>query len=285
MSKFLIHEDDYVNDIVIKEKLEEISLDQLVDCANHTYKVIENDEMQQLAESIKSIGVMEPILVRRIDDKYEILSGHRRVYASRLAGCTTIKAIVKNLSDPESIIHMADGNLQRENITTSEKARTYKAKFDALKSLGQKWGKNTLESISENAPDNLKTIQRLIKIANLSDELLFLVDSNRITSGAAYTLGFIENDVAQKSIYDAIIELDIKKVDDAKAKILREKYEDGTFGPTTAMDALINRPVSPKKKPLKLSEKVYKYFPGTDDKDIEDKILEILDKYFSEDKE
>lgn len=265
-----------------------IELNRLHECENHTFKVVDNDDMQQLVDSIKSFGgVTEPIIVRphsSIVGHFEILSGHRRCHAAKLCDLESIDAIVKDLSDAEAIIVMADGNLHRESITTSEKAKTYKAKFDALKSLGQKWGKNTLESISENAPDNLKTIQRLIKIANLSDELLFLVDSNRITDGAAYTLGFIENDVAQKSIYDAIIELDVKKVDEAKAKILREKYENGTFGPTTAIDTFITSSVTPKKKSLKLSEKVYEYFPGSDDKDIEDKILEILDKYFSEDK-
>src|SRR5574344_2643199 len=115
-----------------KEKIEEIEIDLLDTFKDHPFKVLKNDDLSKLEESIKVNGVLEPIIVRKKDDRYEIVSGHRRKLASELIGLKTIPAIIRDMTDDEATIYMVDSNMHRESLLPSEKAKAYKIKLDPL---------------------------------------------------------------------------------------------------------------------------------------------------------
>lgn len=162
----------------------EIPLDKLVEFNRHPFRVEDDEKMDETVESIKDAGVIVPILVRpsmqeNSKGMYEILSGHRRWHASKLAGKETIPAIIRECSNDEAVIVMVDSNIQREDISVTEKAKAYRMKYDALKHRGTGGG-STLVAMSENSGDNPKTIQRLIRLSFLSDDLLSMVEDKRL---------------------------------------------------------------------------------------------------------
>ena len=171
-----------------KEKVEEINIDLIDNFKNHPFKVEENDELKALEESIKVSGVLSPVIVRKKDDnRYEMLSGHRRKLASELLGLNTIPCIVRNLSDDEATIFMVDSNLQREKLLPSEKAFAYKMKLDAISHQGKRTdltfsqvGKrlNSYEEVSNNIGESRNQIHRYIRLTFLIPELLQMVDNN-----------------------------------------------------------------------------------------------------------
>jgi ParB family chromosome partitioning protein len=179
---------------VSKEKVMEIPLSEISDFPNHPFKVLVNDEMHEMAQSVKEYGVLVPGLVRQKDGGgYEMIAGHRRKTASGLAERTTMPCIIRNLTDDESTIIMVDSNLQREKILPSEKAFAYKMKLDAMKRqqgeradltsapLGQKFnGKTSRELLSEESPDSHSQIQRYIRLTELIPQLLEMVDNSVI---------------------------------------------------------------------------------------------------------
>lgn len=180
-----------------KEKIENIELSLIDNFVNHPFKVVENEELRKLEESINSNGVLEPIIVRQKEDRYEILSGHRRKYASELIGNKTIPCIVRNMSDEDAIVFMVDSNMHREFILPSEKAKAYKMKYDAIKKqgkrtditsgpMGQKL--NSRELLSQTVDDSARQIQRYIRLNELIPELLDMVDNSVINETPAIAL-------------------------------------------------------------------------------------------------
>lgn len=168
----------------VKEKIEIIDLSLIDKFPNHPFRVVENDELRKLEESIKDNGVLEPIIVRKKDDRYEIVSGHRRKHASELIGNKTIPCIVRDMTDDEAIIYMVDSNMHREFLLPSEKARAYKMKLDAIKHQG----KETLSpvgtkldsatSIGVDNGDSRNQVYRYIRLNELIPELLDMVDNS-----------------------------------------------------------------------------------------------------------
>ena len=177
-----------------KEKVEEIDIDLIDNFKNHPFNVEENDELKALEESIKVSGVLSPVIVRRKDDnRYEMLSGHRRKLASQLLGLNKLPCIIKDLSDDEATIFMVDSNLQREKLLPSEKAFAYKMKYDALKHQ-RKIPANQLDSsvrqvvavvrsddlLGDEQGDSGRQVQRYIRLTFLIPELLTMVDNNEL---------------------------------------------------------------------------------------------------------
>ena len=168
-----------------KEKVEEIDISLIDNFPKHPFKVLENDDLRKLEESINEHGVLEPILVRpKEDGRYEIISGHRRKRASELLGIKTIKCIIKNLDDDQATINMVDSNLHREKILPSEKAFAYKMKLEAMKhqgiSLGETYAPLVHKSrdiIAESENVSGEQIRRYIRLTNLIPELLQMVDN------------------------------------------------------------------------------------------------------------
>lgn len=166
-----------------KEKIELIDLSNIDNFINHPFKIIENDDMRKLEESINQNGILEPIIVRQKDDRYEIISGHRRKYASEKIGKKNIPCIVRNMSDDDAIVYMVDSNLHREFILPSEKAKAYKMKLEAIKHQGKETSgpvgqKYSREQIGEDAGDSGRQVQRYIRLNELIPELLQMVDNS-----------------------------------------------------------------------------------------------------------
>ena len=172
------------------EYVTNIPVEKLKPFPNHPFQVRDDDSMKETVESIKTYGVLQPVIVRPTKDgDYEILSGHRRKRACELAGRKTVPAIVRKLDDDSAIIFMVDSNLQRENILPSERAAAYKMKMEALKRQGLRTDLTscqvgtklrTDEQVAENSDDSARTIQRYIRLTELQPELQQMVDDKKI---------------------------------------------------------------------------------------------------------
>lgn len=198
------------------EKVQMIPVDKITDFPNHPYRVVEDDEMFNMAESIKKWGVIHPIIVRQKEDgTYEMISGHRRKRASEIAGRNEIKAIVRNMTDEEAVITMVDSNKQREKVLPSEKAFAYKMKLEAMKRQGQRndltsvplaqkyAGKTSREIIAEEAGESQDQVRRYVRLTELIPELLNLVDEEKIKLRPAVEISYLTRE-QQVDLLDAI---------------------------------------------------------------------------------
>ena len=180
-------------DDAVKEKIEEIDISLIDNFKDHPFKVLDNDDMKSLKESIKTSGILSPVIIREKEDgRYEMLSGHRRMFACKSLGIDKIKCIIKNLSDDEATIFMVDSNLQREKLLPSEKAFAYKMKYDALKHQGrtsQQLDTTLRQVVTKFRSDDLigeehgesgRQVQRYIRLTYLIPELLDMVDNSEI---------------------------------------------------------------------------------------------------------
>lgn len=179
-----------------KYEINQLPLGALIPFKNHPFKVIENEELNTLAQSIRESGVLVPALARPSGDRYELISGHRRLAACKLLGLPTIPVIVRDLTDAESIITMVDANLQREHILPSEKAFAYKMKMEAMKHQGQASRQvgtmsRTDQQIAKESKDSARQIQRYIRLTNLIPEILDMVDNKEIALTPAVELSYL----------------------------------------------------------------------------------------------
>ena len=186
------------------EKVVDISIADIQDFPNHPFKVIVNEEMQEMAQSISEYGVLLPVLVRPLSNgKYQMISGHRRKKASEIANKDTMPCIVRNLTDDEATIIMVDSNLQREHILPSERAFAYKMKLEAMTHQGQRndltcsqvgnklSGKKSLEILAEEVGESKSNVHRFIRLTELIKPLLDMVDNEDIALSPAYELSFL----------------------------------------------------------------------------------------------
>lgn len=262
------------------DKVVELEIDKLTTFSKHPFKVENDEKMKILLESIEKYGVLNPIVVRAMDnERYEIISGHRRRYACEILNLRKIPAIVRNYTDDESTIIMVDSNIQRENILPSEKAFAYKMKLEAIKHQGIKGevGKRTVDVIGESAGDNGRSVQRYIRLTELIPELLKLVDEGKIKATPAVDLSFLSYEeqhlvlacfVKQKGVISGTISEQLK-LHAMKGKLTKNIIELLMIGE--------------KKQPLKImiSEKrIQKYFPSDYSKaQIEKIIFELLEDW------
>ena len=217
---------------VTKDGTEEIRIDQIFPFENHPFKVLDDDRMQELVESIKANGVLSPVIVRPDDEgTYEMISGHRRMHAAKLAGLTTVPAIVKQLTNDEAVILMVDANIQREEILPSERAFSFKMKLDAISRRGSRTDLtcglevHKLEEVNEKkARDKVgsdvgmggRQVQRYIRLTELCPELLQMVDDKRLGLNLAVDISFFDKDL-QKWLYEYIRENGFLKPDQIAA--------------------------------------------------------------------
>ena len=180
----------------------------------HPYKVLDNEEMNALTESIQENGILDPLIVRPLEgteNEYEIISGHRRFRAAQTAGLTEIPAFIKPVSRDEAAIMLVDSNMHRERILPSEKAFAYKLKYDALRHQGtsrQVGAKlRTSEEMAESADDSARQIQRYIRLTNLIPSLLDMMDEGKIAFSVGVELSFLDDDL-QGAVLDACEEND-----------------------------------------------------------------------------
>ncbi|MEI3057689.1 MAG: ParB/RepB/Spo0J family partition protein [Eubacteriales bacterium] len=221
-----------------KPKLMNIKLEKLHPFRNHPYKVIDDESMAELIESIKQYGMLSRIIVCPLEDKpeeYEIISGHRRVHAAELLGMKEVPAVVHFIDRDAATVMMVDSNCQRENLTLMEKARSYRMKLDAIKHQGKSLGQNvpksednrTTAKIGNEAGDSYKTVQRLIRLTYLVPELQEYVDKGKMKMLPAYELSFLDED-AQRDIVDNIDETETFP-SHAQARRMRKAFEEGSL--------------------------------------------------------
>ena len=219
-----------------KPKVDELPLDELKPFKDHPFKVMEDEEMERLKESIRESGVLIPALARPTESGYELISGHRRLAACRALGLSTMPVIVRNLTDEEAVITMVDSNLQREHILPSEKAFAYKMKYDAMKRTPGRPSKNscqlganyrTDQEIANDASDSARQIQRYIRLTNLIPDILKLVDDGRIALTPAVELSYLNNH--EQEVLNEIMACDELTPSLSQAQRLRKLSEDYTL--------------------------------------------------------
>ena len=279
--------------VVNEESAMEIEISKIHPFKNHPFKVLDDEKMQDLVESVKINGVLTPVLLRMDEnEEYEMVSGHRRMHAAQLAGLTTIPAIVRELSDDDAIVAMVDANIQREELLPSEKAFAYKMKQEAMKHQGSRTDltleqnvpkfKRTTEAIADGTGESYKQIQRYIRLTELIPELLDLVDNKKLQFTVAVDISYIDKEV-QGWIYEYISDTGFIKPKQIAA--LRNQLNDGPIN-QIQMLSIFNNCVMAKKvsRSLTFSEKkLTKYFP--DDytaKDMEQVIESLLEKWMQE---
>lgn len=280
--------------VVNEEAAMEIEISKIHPFKNHPFKVLDDEKMQDLVESVKINGVLTPVLLRMDEnEEYEMISGHRRMHAAQLAGLTTIPAIVRELSDDDAIVAMVDANIQREELLPSEKAFAYKMKLDAMKRQGirtdltcvqneHKLGKKSRELLGEQVGISSVQVTRYIRLTELIPELLDLVDNKKLQFTVAVDISYIDKAV-QKWIYEYISDTGFIKPKQIAA--LRNQLNDRPIN-QIQMLSIFNNCVMAKKisRSLTFSEKkLTKYFP--DDytaKDMEQVIESLLEKWMQE---
>lgn len=189
-----------------EEVASEIEIEKIKGFQNHPFKVLDDEKMTELVESVKEKGILTPVLVRPTGDEYEMISGHRRMHAAVLAGLTMIPAIVREMTDDDATIAMVDANIQREELLPSERAFAFKMKMGAMKNQGRR---NDLTS-SQNGPKSRadeilgeevgmsrNQVQRYIRLTELIPELLELVDTKRILFTVAVEISYVPHDIQE----------------------------------------------------------------------------------------
>ena len=265
-----------------KPKVDELPLDELKPFKEHPFKVMEDEEMERLKESIRESGVLIPALARPTESGYELISGHRRLAACRALGLSTMPVIVRNLTDEEAIITMVDSNLQREHILPSEKAFAYKMKMEALshqgktsRQVGEKW---SVSQISEAGNDSERQIHRYIRLTNLIPDILKLVDEGRIALTPAVELSYL-NSHEQNALYQ-IMDCDEVTPSLSQAQRLRKLSEDYTLT-DSGISQIMSEIKGNQKEYLKIEAAPLKrYFPpGTTAKQMQTTMIRAMEFY------
>ena len=267
------------------EKVVEIEMERLRAFPNHPFKVIGDSQMIELQDSIKKYGVLNPLIVRpKIEGYYEIISGHRRKYAAEKLGYKKIPVIICMLQDDEAVVIMVDSNLQREQITPSEKAYAYKMKYDAIKKkAGRKncsqvdhnTGKRSIDIIGELCGDSAKQVQRYIKITELIPALLDKVDDGTMGFTPAVQLSYLKNK-EQQEIMNA---MDSTQCTPSLSQAIRMKKLSESGKLTEAEIEGILGEVKQKEtdRVIFKNEQLYRFFPSTyTSEQMRREILEIL---------
>ena len=264
--------------------VQEIPLTELFPFKDHPFKVLDDEIMQDTVESIKTHGVLVPGIARpRAEGGYELIAGHRRRHASKLAGKTTMPVIVRELDDDEATLFMVDSNLQRENLFPSEKAWAYKMKLDALKHQGVKdtsrqlGEKYSVDALSENSNDSARNIHRFIRLTELLPEMLQMVDDKKLPFNPAVEVSYLTRE-QQGELMEVMGDLQaVPSLEQAKR--LKKYSQEGKLD-RNVMDAILTeeRP-TPVQVTIK-KEKLKQYFPQTyTAKQIEEVIFSLLETW------
>lgn len=257
-----------------EESAVEIDIVNIHSFKNHPFKVLDDEKMSDLVESIRINGVLSPVLVRPIgEDSYEMISGHRRLHASQIVGLEMIPAIVREMTDDEAVVAMVDSNIQREELLPSEKGFAYKMKLEAMKrqagrpskeNSGQNGqnlvGKVSRDLLAEQTGESSKQIQRFIRLTELIPELLDMVDEKKLGFTIAVDISYLSSEI-QKWLYEYIRENGVIKPEQI---IGLRKYLEHNSVNQLQMIQVLNANLKgriPTKKITLSEKKLYKYFP------------------------
>ena len=260
--------------------IKNIEISSLVPFENHPFKERSGLEQEELLESIKESGLLEPITVRFLSEgKYEIISGHRRVNACKKLGISKIPATIKELSKDEAIVAMVDSNIHREHLLPSEKAFAYKMKLEALKHQGKTYGQvvhKSRDNISDT--ESGRQVQRYIRLTYLIPELLKMVDEEQIAFTPAVELSYLPENEQKKLV--AEIEYADATPSLSQAQRLRKFSEQGRLSVDTIFAVLREEKPNQKEQVKFMTEDIRKYFPENySNKDMQDTIIRLLEKW------
>lgn len=265
------------------EIMKTIDISLLVPFENHPFKVRSGTEQEELLESIKENGVLEPIIVRFLSEsKYEIISGHRRVDVCKKLGISKIPATIKEFSKDEAIVAMVDSNIHREHLLPSEKAFAYKMKLEAMKHQGKRTSRQLVgkresaDKISDT--ESGRQVQRYIRLTYLIPELLKMVDEERIAFTPALELSYLPES-EQRKLVEEIAYTDATP-SLSQAQRLRKFSEQGRLSVDTIFAVLSEEKPNQKEQVKFMTEDIRKYFPKNySNKDMQDTIIKLLEKW------
>lgn len=272
------------------EKVQEIELAELFSFKDHPFKVLDDETMQDMAESIREHGVLVPGIARpRTGGGYELVAGHRRKHASELAGKTTMPVIIRELDDDEATLFMVDSNLQRENLLPSEKAWAYRMKLDAIRRKAGRPAKNnsrqvgenfSVDILSENSSDSSRNIHRYIRLTELLPILLQMVDDKKLPFNPAVELSYLTKE-DQGNLLELMKRMKLVPSLE-QARRLKKYSQEGTLS-ASVMEAVLTeeRPISVQVTLKK--ERLRKYFPQSyTQKQMEEVIFSLLETWKTE---
>ena len=271
------------------EQVQQIPLSEIRPFKNHPFKVLDDEAMTRTVESIAQYGVLAPLIARpRPDgDGYEIISGHRRQYAAKLAGLDTLPVIVRQMSDDAAVILMVDSNLQREHILPSERALAYKMKLEAIKNQGARSDLTSaqvgrkLEAadiVGQEAGDSRNQVRRFIRLTNLIPELLDMVDEKKISFNPAVELSYL--DESQQRAFLEAMDGTQNAPSVSQAQQLKKMAQCGEFTYEKAFDILGQEKKSEQDTVTIKNDILRKYFPRSyTPRQMEEKIIQLLDAW------
>ena len=281
-----------------REKVRIVEISKIQDFPDHPFLVKEDESMDQLVNSIRMNGVLNPVIARRVDEEnYELISGHRRKRACILLGIDRMPLIGREMTREEAVIEMVDSNLQREHILPSEKAKAYKMKYEALKRKAGRPSKDNLsplatnlrgqrtdELVGEENGDSKDQVRRYMRLNELTPELLEFVDEGKIGMRPAVEISYLQED----EMRDLVDFIDDEGIFPSHAQAIKMKTmsKDGGLDINVIRDIMLEE--KPNQKPrIKIAvEKIEKYFPsGTTQQQMEDIIIRALAMYRQRQKE
>ena len=270
-----------------REQVQQIPIGELFPFKDHPFKVLDDESMQRTVESVEQYGVLSPLIARpRPEGGYEIISGHRRQYAAKLAGLDTLPVIVRQMSDDAAVILMVDSNLQREHILPSERAFAYKMKLDAIKNQGarsdltstQVAQKLSVEKVGDDAGVSKDTIRHFIRLTNLIPELLDMVDEKKIAFNPAVELSYL--DESQQRDFLEAMDGTQNAPSVSQAQQLKKMAQCGEFTYEKAFDILGQEKKSEQDTVTIKNDILRKYFPRSyTPRQMEEKIIQLLDAW------
>ena len=270
-----------------QEQVRQIPIDDLHPFTNHPFKVLDDESMQRTVESVEQYGVLSPLIARpRPEGGYEIISGHRRQYAAKLAGLDTLPVIVRQMSDDAAVILMVDSNLQREHILPSERAFAYKMKLEAIKNQGARSDLTSaqvgrkLEAadiVGQEAGDSRNQVRRFIRLTNLIPELLDMVDEKKISFNPAVELSYLDES-QQRDFLEAMADTQ-NAPSLSQAQRLKKLAQEGHFSYDVAFAVMGEPKKDELDKVVIKNDTLRKYFPeSSTPREMEEKIIGLLEE-------
>ena len=274
-----------------QERIQSISILDLVPFENHPFKVVDDEAMLRTTESIAQYGVLTPIIARPLEDGgYEIISGHRRVHAAEAAGLDEVPVIVRDMTDDEATVLMVDSNLQRESILPSERAFAYKMKLEAMKHQGERGdltsgqvgqkltGAVSRDLLAEQAGESSRQVQRFIRLTNLIPDLLEMVDQKQISFNPAVELSYLKPE--EQEIFMEAMDMAQTAPSLSQAQRMKKLSQEGGF----TLDAVREIMTEIKKGDLERvtfrNETLRKYFPKSySTQQMQDTIIKLLEQW------
>ena len=259
------------------EQIEIIPTSKIKPFLNHPFKVLDNEELELIMDSIDKIGTITPVIARPLlDGSYELISGHRRLEACTRLGIKEIPVIVRELTNEEAVIAMVDANLQREHILPSEKAFAYKMKLEAIKHQGKSCGQvdhKSRELISES--ESGRTVQRYIRLTNLIEPLLELVDEKRIAFSVGVELSYL-TEKEQQTLYSAI-ELEDKTPSLSQAIQMKKLSKSGRLDSKTINKIILEDKPNQKEKVSFQLDELQKFYPRLSPQQVKMRLLKLAE--------